>query len=292
MSGKARDLRQLPDMMKQIHADDGDGCKKDSWARDQGAWPNDQGGSGKAPLPSTDGDPVRGRDRGAPPMGSPTRMAPPAVGNMGQGQGNDALLKALAQALGLLLREAIMPRYNYSGGPADWASQQQSRRDDQIRTILNLMMTMKQNQTGREDEMFNRGLEERRVAAYEQNAAPNPPQISEWQYKLLHPEAYPEKPSALQEKTELLQKDPLLYAKLFPGSAGGAETKPSDYDKKAAKAEAMFKAGKISEPEYIKAQIGDIGDVTSRQTAQIRSGVDRATMIARSKLPINVSEGD
>jgi hypothetical protein len=36
-----------------------------------------------------------------------------------------------------------MPRYNYSGGPADWAMAQQGRRDDQIRDILNMMMQTK-----------------------------------------------------------------------------------------------------------------------------------------------------
>ena len=74
-----------------------------------------------------------------------------------------------------------MPRYNYSGGPADWASQQQYRRDDQIRTILNLMMTMKQNQTeqgwkqkewesGLAADEFNRSQQERRTAASELSA--------------------------------------------------------------------------------------------------------------------------
>ena len=74
-----------------------------------------------------------------------------------------------------------MPRYNYSGGPADWASQQQNRRDDQVRTILNLMMTMKQNQTeqgwkqkewesGLAADEFNRSQQERRTAASELSA--------------------------------------------------------------------------------------------------------------------------
>jgi len=200
-----------------------------------------------------------------------------------------------------------MPYYGAGGGPAEWAAMQQQRRDDQIRNILNMMMQFKQYQTERGDEMFNRGLEERRTAAYEKNAEPTQPRLAEWEAKLMHPEWFaeaavtygPEIEAAIEKKNKMA---PGTFGKLpneakkelyqtyqrvsftTPSAGGGA----TDYDKKVTAANALLKAGKITDQEYNRIVTGYGEDVTPRQNLSARTTIDLSTKRHRTAVSAGV----
>ena len=177
-----------------------------------------------------------------------------------------------------------MPRYGYgSGGPAEYAMFQQGRRDDQIRNILNMMLSIKQAQEERGwkerewdyttgQDAWRRGLEEQKASA----------QIDA-DTALAEDRRRP--PTTLAD--EVAKAKAIAQAQAEGRSAGGdksSEPKPTDYDKKVKQAERLFKAGKMTEQEYSRVLTGYSEDVTPRQDKQIRVGVDLRVKQARAGL--------
>ena len=90
-----------------------------------------------------------------------------------------------------------MPYYGQWGGPADYAQQQQAQQQQMFQNLLRMMITAKQSQEERairerewqykqQQDAIQRGLDERRTAAYEKAVEPQwaEKQTPEWMYKL------------------------------------------------------------------------------------------------------------
>ena len=143
-----------------------------------------------------------------------------------------------------------MPRYGYgSGGPAEYAMFQQGRRDDQIRNILNMMLSIKQAQEergwkerewdqGLEDTEWRRGQEERRTRASERSSdslvnqrAEEDPKIKQARVIMAEdPKRYPNLGAALKDVLGIKTvDDEIRIDQAKARSGGGGADKPTEW---------------------------------------------------------------
>lgn len=174
----------------------------------------------------------------------------------------------------------------YYNDPAQWYSQENQRRDEQMRNLLNMVMAAKRFQYEQGQDAWSRGLQERQL---EEQTRRNDA-YSQYEAARVADLVRPEKPEPTVE--ELAAKARAIAQATAQGKIAGGDRpsapqtqKPSDYDKKATQAERLYKAGKITEQEYNHILTGYTEDVTPRQNASVRSRIDYQVKKTRSELP-------